>query len=120
MIAGPTQTTSFTAYKYIKSAAQAERWISAITAAEGTLDFIRYPDDVAEGLASFAAMGVSTTPSQVQSVFDVYAAKDCAGWVGISEDAVAGLDWIVEEILEGSNPNMPLHIAVLRSYGSST
>lgn len=105
----------FSQYKYCRSAEATLAWVQAIAAAQGERDVLSHTDDLASIVSSFAESGVNITPSQAQLVFEAYAEKDCAGWVGPSVDVIAGLDWLIEEIKEG-NPHIPLLVAALKDW----
>ena len=93
----------FDGYRFIKSAADAQGWARAIIERNGGLtDYISWPDDVAVIIQHFQRIGVTLTPQEAQALWDAYSEKDCAGWVGPAVDCVAGLDWIIEEIENGS------------------
>lgn len=110
-----TASSSFGHYRHLRSSDDASAWVKAIVAVEGEYDVLSHPDDLAAIVASFAECGVTITASQAQSVFYVYAEKDCAGWVGAPKDAVAGLDQVVDEI-RGGNPHIPDVVAALKDW----
>ena len=96
-------TADFSCYRHLTSAEDVRAWVDALVAVEGGVrDLVSYPEDCAVIIGHFARVGVALTPGEAQAVWDVYSAKDCAGWVGPAGDCVAGLDWVVDEIKGGS------------------
>lgn len=94
---------TFDGYRFIRSAADAQGWARAIIERNGgPREHVPYPGDVAVIIRHFQRVGVTLTPQEAQALWEACSEKDCAGWVGPAVDCVAGLDWIIEKIEDGS------------------
>lgn len=99
----PAGTVGFAGYRHIHSAAQAEAWVREIVRRNGgTREHISYPEDVAIVVRHFRDIGATITPEEAQALWEAYSEKDHAGWVGPASDCVAGLDWTIEQIEDGT------------------
>lgn len=88
----------------IKSTAQAGAWIKAVVTAAGgpTEPHDAERADCTEIVAHFANAGVVITEQEANTFWDRYSSSMQAGWLVLSQDCVAALDALAEDIEAGT------------------
>lgn len=109
-----------THFTTIKSAAAAAAWLDAVVTASGGPSIPLDADeraDCEEIVRHFANRGVTITVDQANTFWNEYSASQQAGWLVLSNDCVAALDALVEDIAAGQCKAS--HLQVLRGRVSA-